>query len=267
MLRMMSTFSLPFTEESESIFTFAILFFRENRKKRAHKMVESTTNPIQSQRRDSHDDSSDSQDPGSASAGTSQSAAIVQHANAVDNNNPTSAQDQNSHRHTGSTSNGRQKTGQPVGFKRHRAGRRRAGETRLRESQSLNRITEVQESEIPLTSTHSTQQPITSKSTGEKVTGNGGHHRKGFSARLLSFGFRKNDTNADSSRIPAADDEVEMTLGVELAKALKVTEAKNSSATKKLKMLGRYFQVEFLLFLLYVRNSQTVEIFIEVDEL
>lgn len=214
-------------------------------------MVESTTNPIQSQRRDSHDDSSDSQDPGSAaSAGTSQSAAIVQHANAVDNN-PTSAQDQNSHRHTGGTSNGRQKTGQPVGFKRHRAGRRRAGETRLRESQSLNRITEVQESEIPLlSSTHSTQQPITSKITGEKVTGSGGNNRKGFSARLLSFGFRKSDNNVDGSRIPAqaSDEEVEMALGVELAKALKVTEAKNSSATKKLKMLGRYFQVHFFLF-------------------
>ncbi|KAG4070732.1 hypothetical protein HA402_005591 [Bradysia odoriphaga] len=214
----------------------------ENRKKRAHKMVESTTNPIQSQRRDSHDDSSDSQDPGSASAGTSQSGTIVQHANIVEN--PTSAQDQNSHRHTGGTSNGRQKSGQTVGFKRHRAGRRRAGETRLRESQSLNRITEVQESEIqiPLTTAHNAQQAIASKNTSEKVAG--GNNRKGFSARLLSFGFRKSD-NVDGSRIPpqASDEEVEMALGVELAKALKVTEAKNSSATKKLKMLGRYFQV------------------------
>lgn len=212
-------------------------------------MVESTTNPIQSQRRDSHDDSSDSQDPGSTSASTSQSTALVQHATVVDNN-PTSAQDQNSHRHTGGTSNGRQKSGQPVGFKRHRAGRRRAGETRLRESQSLNRITEVQESEIPLTSTSAhnhTHQTVTSKNTSEKVTGSGGSNKKGFSARLLSFGFRKSDNNADGSRIPAqalaSDEEVEMALGVELAKALKVTEAKNSSATKKLKMLGRYFQV------------------------
>lgn len=217
-------------------------------------MVESTTNPIQSQRRDSHDDSSDSQDPnpGSASAGTSQSTAIVQHANAVDNN-PTSAQDQNSHRHTGGASNGRQKTGQPVGFKRHRAGRRRAGETRLRESQSLNRITEVQESEIPLISAHNTQQPIASKITGDKVTGSGGNNnRKGFSARLLSFGFRKSDNNVEGSRVPAqtlaSDEEVEMALNVELAKALKVTEAKNSSATKKLKMLGRYFQVKLFFF-------------------
>lgn len=211
-------------------------------------MVESTTNPIQSQRRDSHDDSSDSQDPGSASAGTSQSAAIVQHANVVDSN-PTSTQDQNSHRHTGGTSNGRQKTGQPVGFKRHRAGRRRAGETRLRESQSLNRITEVQESEIPLI--QHAQQPIASKTTTEKVTSSGGNNRKGFSARLLSFGFRKSDNNVEGPRIPAqalaSDEEVEMALGVELAKALKVTEAKNSSATKKLKMLGRYFQVNFFL--------------------
>lgn len=209
-------------------------------------MVESTTNPIQSQRRDSHDDSSDSQDPGSASAGTSQSGSIVQHVSIVEN--PASAQDQNSHRHTGGTSNGRQKTGQTVGFKRHRAGRRRAGETRLRESQSLNRITEVQESEIqiPLTTAHNIQQAIASKNTGEKVTGSGGgNNRKGFSARLLSFGFRKSENNVDGPRIPpqASEEEVELALGVELAKALKVTEAKNSSATKKLKMLGRYFQV------------------------
>lgn len=212
-------------------------------------MVEATTNPIQSQRRDSHDDSSDSQDPGTASAGTSQSsgAGIVQHTNVVEN--PASTQDQNSHRHTGGTSNGRQKTGQPVGFKRHRAGRRRAGETRLRESQSLNRITEVQESEIqlPLTAAHN-QQTNVSKNTGEKTTSSGGgNNRKGFSARLLSFGFRKNVDTVDGSRIPAqaSDEEVEMALGVELAKALKVTETKNSSATKKLKMLGRYFQVNF----------------------
>ncbi|KAJ6645848.1 SNF-related serine/threonine-protein kinase [Pseudolycoriella hygida] len=216
----------------------------ENRKKRAHKMVESTTNPIQLQRRDSHDDSSDSQDPGSNAAGTSQSANIVQHTNVVDNNAAT-GKDQNSHRHTGNTSNGgRQKSGQSVGFKRHRAGRRRAGETRLRESQSLNRITEVQESEIPLSSTHSTQ-PIQSKATNDKVNGSVGNNRKGFSARLLSFGFRKNDNNTDSSPITqqTSDEEVEMALGVELAKALKVTESKNSSATKKLKMIGRYFQV------------------------
>lgn len=221
-------------------------------------MVESTTNPIQSQRRDSHDDSSDSQDPGSASAGTSQSGTIVQHANNIVEN-PTSAQDQNSHRHTGGTSNGRQKTGQPVGFKRHRAGRRRAGETRLRESQSLNRITEVQESEIqiPLTTAHNNaQQATATKNITEKVTTGGGNNRKGFSARLLSFGFRKSD-NVDGARIPAqaSDEEVEMALGVELAKALKVTEAKNSSATKKLKMLGRYFQVRFSFLLLFCRLS------------
>uniref|UniRef100_A0A8W7PMT7 SNF-related serine/threonine-protein kinase n=1 Tax=Anopheles coluzzii TaxID=1518534 RepID=A0A8W7PMT7_ANOCL len=41
----------------------------------------------------------------------------------------------------------RQKSSQPVDFRRHR-GRRRPVETRLRESQSLNRITEVQESEV-----------------------------------------------------------------------------------------------------------------------
>lgn len=114
----------------------------------------------------------------------------------------------------------------------------------------------MQESEIPLSATlaHSTQQPITSKSTNEKLNASGGSNKKGFSARLLSFGFRKNENNADGSRISTqvSDEEVEMALGVELAKALKVTE--KSSATKKLKMLGRYFQVG--LFLYYVRFKQ-----------
>lgn len=41
----------------------------ENRKKRAHKIVDSQHKPFQAQRRDSNDDSSDSQDPGSGATG------------------------------------------------------------------------------------------------------------------------------------------------------------------------------------------------------
>lgn len=40
--------------------------------------------------------------------------------------------------------------GNDTNYRRHRADRRRPVETRLRESQSLNRITEVQECEIAL---------------------------------------------------------------------------------------------------------------------
>lgn len=121
----------------------------ENRKKRAHKIVDSTK-PFQQQRRDSHDDSSDSQDPSNATGGSgnnSNSADCVgQFGDA-----PSTEQTQGNNANEGNT-NGRQKSGQVAGFRRHRAGRRRAGETRLRESQSLNRITEVQESELPLAS-------------------------------------------------------------------------------------------------------------------
>lgn len=237
----------------------------ENRKKRAHKIVDSTK-PLQPQRRDSHDDSSDSQDPGNAtssSAGTNAAGTCSIQQQSIVGPPHDDTTTKNGDNRQSSESNGRQKSGQQMGFRRHRAGRRRAGETRLRESQSLNRITEVQESEMPLSSmghanggasggtSSSSLVTTTTVTTTMPATTN---KPKGFSARLF-HGFRKNDTQCvvDSSRIPlqnvnANSDEVEMVLGVELAKALKVTETKSSSATKKLKMLGRYFQVNCFFF-------------------
>lgn len=278
----------------------------ENRKKRAHKIVDSTK-PFQQQRRDSHDDSSDSQDPSNATSGSgtnSNTSQCVSHF--VDTQ--TTEQSQVNNANDGNT-NGRQKSGQVAGFRRHRAGRRRAGETRLRESQSLNRITEVQESELPLASllqTHhipnvsaKSQPPPPSSSSSSSLltepgtvvaatsgaTINGKNslsnknvptlgaaastsssnlksNKMGFSARLF-HGFRKSEnTSSTNSRSPNTEpknnsnghwngnghstgsDEVEATLNAELAKALKVTsDRKSSTAAKKLKMLGRYFQV------------------------
>lgn len=121
----------------------------ENRKKRAHKIVDSTK-PFQQQRRDSHDDSSDSQDPSNATGGSAHNSNSAQCVGQFADAQSTE-QTQGNNANEGNT-NGRQKSGQVAGFRRHRAGRRRAGETRLRESQSLNRITEVQESELPLAS-------------------------------------------------------------------------------------------------------------------
>lgn len=118
----------------------------ENRKKRAHKIVDSTVKP-QTQRRDSHDDSSDSQDPGNAAAPSSTGAcvrAIMTGAASSSSNNDAGNQPNTEKRNSGNGN--RQKSSQQVDFRRHR-GRRRPVETRLRESQSLNRITEVQESE------------------------------------------------------------------------------------------------------------------------
>lgn len=118
----------------------------ENRKKRAHKIVDSTK-PFQQQRRDSHDDSSDSQDPSNTTGGGGSNSTSSPYVGQFDETQSTGEQSNVNKTNEGST-NGRQKTG----FRRHRTGRRRAGETRLRESQSLNRITEVQESDLPMTS-------------------------------------------------------------------------------------------------------------------
>lgn len=87
-------------------------------------------------------------------------------------------------------------------------------------------------------------------------------NKMGFSARLF-HGFRKSEnTSSTIGRSPNTEpknhsnghwngnghstgsDEVEATLSAGLSKALKVTsERKSSTAAKKLKMLGRYFQV------------------------
>ncbi|CAK9802065.1 SNF-related serine/threonine-protein kinase [Anthophora quadrimaculata] len=136
----------------------------ESRKKRAHKLGASAGKSMPS-RRDSHDDSSDSQDPGgsgggggggggegegdgggSGGNGEHNTESPPNETNRQDNGNGT-----NTTTTTTTTTGGRHRCSenQVIFGRRHRAGRRRAGETRLRESQSLNRITEVQEAEGP----------------------------------------------------------------------------------------------------------------------
>lgn len=183
----------------------------ENRKKRAHKIVDSTK-PFQTQRRDSNDDSSDSQDPGnpSAASGSGSTAFSTQIISSNADTNEQTNEDTSQSGENTTTTNGRQQKNSIQGFRRHRTGRRRTGETRLRESQSLNRITEVQESEMPIlntiqhpnrspatlstsaiehcdshsptTSTHSSVTPITMQKTP----------KLGFGARLLQ-GFKRSD--------------------------------------------------------------------------
>lgn len=208
----------------------------ENRKKRAHKIVDSTK-PFQTQRRDSNDDSSDSQDPGGnpACGGATGSAAFsMQMMSGSNDTQSTGDQEQttddndSTHTNDGNTNGRQQKSVQ--GFRRHRAGRRRTGETRLRESQSLNRITEVQESEMPILNTlqnpnrspaalstgaidqDNPQSPTTSTHSSvllgpPSATGAGGSassqttHKTtklGFGARLLQ-GFKKSDSNSKAS--------------------------------------------------------------------
>ncbi|XP_058823927.1 SNF-related serine/threonine-protein kinase [Topomyia yanbarensis] len=282
----------------------------ENRKKRAHKIVDSTVKPL-TQRRDSHDDSSDSQDPGNAAAPSgAQTGACVRSIISVASSSTTSdgSSNQPSSEKRNSSGN-RQKSSQQVDFRRHR-GRRRPVETRLRESQSLNRITEVQESEtshsaaaaaagaisstVPSdisveerpsqntaisryeeetsTDKSSNNQPAedvidcgnshthlntTSNSNTNIGSGSSGSctnptKPKGFSARIF-HPFKKQhqqhpssntstpsvDGPADSKNGTAGDD---IEIVVELAKALNGSES-NSKSTKKIKILGRYFQV------------------------
>lgn len=131
----------------------------ESRKKRAHKLGASTGKPLPP-RRDSHDDSSDSQDPGGSGGGGGRGSVGggggVSNGEHTTTDTPTTETNQNNNgsgtnTNTTTTTGGRHRcTENQVMFgRRHRAGRRRAGETRLRESQSLNRITEVQEAEAP----------------------------------------------------------------------------------------------------------------------
>jgi SNF-related kinase len=112
----------------------------ESRKKRAHKLK---TLPGNSRRRDSHDDSSDSQGGQGGSGNGGGESGSPENTTVTDNSEK---QQQSSSSSNGGNNNGRRHTG----FRR-RCGT--AGETRLRESQSLNRITEVQESSESLTQT------------------------------------------------------------------------------------------------------------------
>lgn len=280
----------------------------ENRKKRAHKIVDTNVKP-QTQRRDSHDDSSDSQDPGNSAAPSGAQAGACVRTLLTATTSSTSSNgnsNQPSTEKRGSGGGHRQKSSQQVDFRRHR-GRRRPVETRLRESQSLNRITEVQESEVSHSaavaaaaasgampsstvpndtptaektsqnshisreretsaaeSSNSTSNPVkyvteceNANATGissssSSASGTIPSKPKGFSARIFHT-FKKQHPSSNSStpsmEAPAemkngitAPSEDDIEIVVELAKALNASES-NSKSTKKIKILGRYFQV------------------------
>ncbi|XP_034942037.1 SNF-related serine/threonine-protein kinase [Chelonus insularis] len=180
----------------------------EGRKKRAHKLGTSSGKPLPS-RRDSHDDSSDSQDPGgSGGAGRGLgNGESVQGPTSTTNKRTNNSNENNTSTTTTTTTTGgkvqRSSENQTMTFgRRHRAGRRRTGETRLRESQSLNRITEVQEAEVPNTchalyrnTTVTTTSSSTSTAISQVTTSNSSSQMncqpttvqkaKGFGAKLL----------------------------------------------------------------------------------
>lgn len=175
----------------------------ESRKKRAAK--------IQSERarRDSHDDSSDSQDPGgtggSGTGGASGGGAQGAAGDRVQPPPPPPPKPQ-------PPSGGTPPSGRP-----HRA-RRRANDTRLRESQSLNRITEVQEPQ--------TDQMIERLGNDAKEVKQG----KGLGARLMQSWSRRQTHWS------------------------KATDEEKENRGKKVKLLGRYFQVSCVFCAIFKRR-------------
>lgn len=196
----------------------------ESRKKRAHKL---NTNGKPLPRRDSHDDSSDSQDPGcgtggGASQGGPLSGGGVSQGHISDRqyteNKTTDTRNGNN---TGGRKNcdSGKENNVSVGRK-HRTGRRRTGETRLRESQSLNRISEVQEdvhtnSNLVITLTAASLPPPKHKNIG---------------SRLL-HGWKKHSP-VDEIKSPELEE-----AKIEKDKAL------TEKSGRRMRLLGKYFQV------------------------
>lgn len=260
-------------------------------KKRATKMIDSAIAKQFTQRRDSHDDSSDSQDPGTTCSGNSNagSSLILRNGSSTtSSNNKSSSQGEGSHQeHRGKTSS----NSNEIGYRKHRTGRRRQTETRLRESQSLNRITEVQECEHNNnTAAHyekldkskdgevsreggddaknkvATLNQLNSKHSDgivnatNELKANKNHNNskaKGFSARFLqNLNFKRNH---DVTQVKSNQKSNRHSMEVPVA-ALKMTNAKlsqnlrtpaqmpndGSERSKKIKILGRYFQVSLL---------------------
>lgn len=261
-------------------------------KKRATKMIDSAIAKQFTQRRDSHDDSSDSQDPGTTCSGNSNagSSLILRNGSTSTSNNKSSSQGEGSHQEGGgkTTSNSNE-----IGYRKHRTGRRRQTETRLRESQSLNRITEVQECEQNnnISSSAAHYEKIDKSKDGEvsreggdeaknkvatlnqlnskhsdgivnatnELKANKNHNNskaKGFSARFLqNLNFKRNHdvtqatvkshqkSNRNSMEVPVAA--LKMTNG-KLSQNLRTPAQMpndGNDRSKKIKILGRYFQV------------------------
>lgn len=214
----------------------------EKRKKRAHKLNNSTPKPLPG-RRDSHDDSSDSQEP-SAGAGTGGNNNSIVTTTATVQNNTSNTNHKNDNTNT-SGSNGRKNGTQGATMlgRRHKASRRRNGETRLRESQSLNRITEVQEDPahalVVAASVVGTQGVIAPAAPKSKSIG----------ARLLqgwNLTMKKTDTAGHISRkdtIKNSVDSIEPEKSKDNETGVSNKIVSDRSGLKKMRLIGKYFQV------------------------
>lgn len=258
-------------------------------KKRAIKMIDSTIAKQFSQRRDSHDDSSDSQDPGTACSGNgnSGSSLILRNGSTSKDKSNTQTGESNQHDDRGKTTS----NSNEIGYRKHRTGRRRQTETRLRESQSLNRITEVQECEHNNNTAHQekTEKPkedvpceapqqhtailqhLSSKAetivnaTNElKANKNQNNSKaKGFSARFLhNLNFKRHQDSTQTTT--ATKSQQKSNRNSADVSSVKLNGSKGGQTlrppnhimngndgndrSKKIKILGRYFQVRFINF-------------------
>lgn len=278
----------------------------ECRKKRANKIFQAgETKPFTQQgRRDSHDDSSDSQEQGNckgsggAAAGANGTLLIRCSKNGGQNGSSGTTPAPNSSQNEKNRKNNCTKSTSGGDLCYRRAGRRRPVETRLRESQSLNRITEVQEvQETPIVGNRLSPMPnrekeeppdqdqeeqeepddeqedeenqvIETKTDVVIVIGDlkqeaqqsnssstQKHPNKSFSARLFQ-NFKKSSRQPKTQAIPTISVTLNNNNGEGVPEAAVLTDLdrkggnlRNSSngATKKIKILGRYFQVSFFL--------------------
>lgn len=251
----------------------------ESRKKRAHKLGE--TGKSLPQRRDSHDDSSDSQDPGgSGGTGGGVGGGGTPAGGTECGNRPPAgagAGISDSSRTSGGNSNagsgGKRQCSeanqQPSLSRRHRTGRRRAGETRLRESQSLNRITEVQEAEQTCNSSVVTSRSTSSSASSPRMRGFGARLLQSWSLagstpkRVAGSEVKSNTQQSDVASVlnstaglqaaPRSPNTLETNCSAEekenfchmgMSKNTSaMTEKQKSGGNKKGRLLGRYFQV------------------------
>ncbi|KAK5642127.1 hypothetical protein RI129_008294 [Pyrocoelia pectoralis] len=224
----------------------------ESRKKRAHKLANAEKSIVKG-RRDSHDDSSDSQEPGTgASTGTTNGrlgAVSIITQNSVSNSQDSTKSNSTSN----NTNNGRKNAGNSTIGRRHKTGRRR--ETRLRESQSLNRITEVQED-----TSHSV---VINTAFCTTPCANPTPKPKGLGARILQ-GLSMSGTKKHEEKL-GKEEKVQhlsrkdvSTKNLELqncTKQLKTFEEKENCklvervSTKKMRLFGKYFQVHKKLYI------------------
>lgn len=248
-------------------------------KKRATKIIDCTISKQFTQRRDSHDDSSDSQDPGTTCSGNNNASSSLILRNGSTSNNKSSTQtgEGSNHDDRGKTTS----NSSEIGYRKHRTGRRRQTETRLRESQSLNRITEVQEceqnnnnhnnavnsdkaekfkdfEEDSVKSSHvaalnqlNNKNSDTKSNATNELKANKNHNNskaKGFSARFLQNFKRSHDvtggtkghekSNRNSMEVPNLKNNAQ-----NLRNSAQMP-SDGSDRSKKIKILGRYFQVD-----------------------